>query len=176
MALCRAGNSGIRKICNYIPSGKTVADGYCHAQALLREALTGFLQHNSYTFGGLYYGHYFLSAFKTPSYRFDPVLQTAYPDVTSAGTYPLSLGTDMIDLPAGVHLVAAYNSNEILINKPVDPVLAANGIPSVYDIHPDRGDKVQTGPNTFIIGGENFHNIQGAWLAALVPVSLFQPR
>lgn len=165
IARCRAGLTGE---CKFIPMDKLVEDfpTQCKPDTMLESSIGGITEYHSYAFGGAYLGRLFIAGYKKHVFRFDPETGKVVADKDDA-FYPASAGLDILHAPAGVHIVAGMDQDQILFNVPVDATLLNNGNPSVYDIVPDRGMKVQPGPNTFTIGGANFLALTGACLSVV---------
>lgn len=162
IARCRA---GVLNECKFIPMDKLV-DSFpeqCKPDTILPSSVGGMTEYNSYAFGGAYSGRIFIAGYKKHVVRFDPETGKSVTDKDDA-FYPASAGLDILHAPAGVHIVASMDKGQLLFNVPLDATLVNNGNPSVFDIVPDRGMKVQPGPNTFTIGGANFNALKGAWL------------
>ena len=160
VAMCLKGHTAT---CKWVAHEDLV--GECAPTAVLPTGDGGsgnMIEYNSYAFGGAYYGHIFISMYKSSSYNYDPVANSFLQDSDSGGTYPKTVGIHFEAAPGGVHMMAGENEGKVYINIPVDDVMASHANPSVYDILPAKGLKAQTGPNTFVIGGDHFDSIIGA--------------
>ena len=125
------------------------------------------MEHTAHVFNGYYDKWVFMSKYTSASLHYDPVNKIESSDDDSAGTYPLSIGTDISRGPAGVHLVSNYADKQYSFNIPEDETVVAGGKPSVYDISPNKGAVTQPAPNTFILGGENFDLLPSAPLLSV---------
>jgi hypothetical protein len=119
------------------------------------------MEYNSYAFGGLLHSRVYIPVFKKHTVRYNVADGKQIPDKDDPG-YPSFPVLDIEHGPGGVQIGASMTSNQILINYPIDATLTASGNPSVFDIKPEKGLKVQKGANTFVIGGANFNSIKGA--------------
>lgn len=160
LARCR---QGISHECKFIAMTNLKNDfpTQCKPDKMFNSAIGGITEYNSYAFGGAFKGRLFIAGYKKHAIRYNPNTGKQVTDKDDAN-YPSSPGLDMIHGPGGAHIIASFKKGQILINVPVDATVMNNGNPSVYDILPDRGMKVQRGPNTFIIGGANFNALNGA--------------
>ena len=160
-----------------------VGSGYCPPSVNTYAAQTGMLEHRAHVFNGVYDDVIFIGSYTHGSFHYNPASDSVSTDEGSAGTYPLSEGIDFATAPAGVHMVSQYDDqndsdkiklSNYVFNLPDDPVVALNGNPSVYDIHPNKAASTQTNPNTFVLGGENFHHLPGTVDPRLLNITLKQ--
>ena len=171
LSRCRAGDTAH---CTYIRMGDVgtpfqAPAPFCPPDAVMYSPTCGLIEYRSYAFGGVYDGDVFVSGYLQQSYHYFTQSKRVLGD-TEDSLYPSSLGVGMTQAPGGVHVYADFANGKILFNRPSDPDLLKNNNPSLYDIMPMKAACTQTGPNTFIIGGENFNHIKGT-----APVHNCQP-
>lgn len=157
IARCRAGAT---RECSFVHMDTGSGQQFCKPTRTLPSAIGGPMQYNSYAFGGAYYGELFIPSYKKNMVRYN-IQRNAYITDKQDPNYPNSPGIDAAHGPGGVHLVASFEKNKLLINYPVDPTVVNGGNPSLYDIVPNKALQTQSGPNTFVIGGENLGKITG---------------